>query len=432
MIRTILELSILLPGAIACYIPMKGHLYGKEKCLILLGIPFLCLWIIVGGIICYKNHLRTVIWLLPSLLLFAFFFYKTVALSAWKSISVFLAVCGTFSCMKNLAITVDAILFPQNSSFLLGVSGGIVYLLLCSLLVILLWYPSTHATRWLLAEFEMPGTWYVFWVLPIFFIILNCLIRPQYYSTLHTNNVIIAYPIIIIALLLLLLFSYMMFYLMARGLSKNIRLMQENEFLQMQSAQYRIFRKNMEETRRARHDLRQHITVIQSCIGGKNWDELEKYINDYSKNLPSDVTRSYCKNYAVDALLRYYAEKAFEAHTEFDISVSMGENTIIPEPEFCVLLGNLLENALDACLLSEKERMIKVVMEQTATSMFSMIIDNTSMQEPIWENGKLLSCKHDGFGMGTESVRIITQRYHGDARFEWKDNIFYTSIMLNP
>lgn len=51
--------------------------------------------------------------------------------------------------------------------------------------------------------------------------------------------------------------------------------MQENEFLQMQSAQYRIFRKNMEETRRARHDLRQHITVIQSCIGGKNWDELE-------------------------------------------------------------------------------------------------------------------------------------------------------------
>ncbi len=76
--------------------------------------------------------------------------------------------------------------------------------------------------------------------------------------------------------------------------------------------------------------------------------------------------------------------------------------------------------------------MIKVVMEQTATSMFSMIIDNTSMQEPIWENGKLLSCKHDGFGMGTESVRIITQRYHGDARFEWKDNIFYTSIMLNP
>lgn len=432
MIRTILELSILLPGAIACYLPMKGHLYGKEKGLLLLGIPFLCLWIMVGGIICYKNGLRTAIWLLPSLLLFVFFFCKTVALSSWKSISVFLAVCGTFSCMKNLAITVDAIFSPQNDSFLLGVSGGIAYLLLCCLLVILLWYPSTHATRCLLDEFEMPNTWYVFWILPVFFIILNYLIRPQYYSTLYTNNVMIAYPIAIIALLLLLLFCYLMFYLIAKELGKNMRLIQENEFLQMQSAQYRILQKNMEETRRARHDLRQHITVIQSCIDRKSWDKLEEYIKDYSKNLPTDVARNYCKNYAVDALLCYYAEKAFNAHTEFDISVSMGENTIIPEPEFCVLLGNLLENALDACLLSDKERFIKVVMEQTGNSMFSMIIDNTSIQEPNWEKGKLLSCKHDGFGMGTESVRIITQRYHGDVRFEWKDNVFYTSIMLNP
>jgi len=432
MIRTVLELSIMLPGAVACYIPMKGHLYGREKMITLLGIPFLILWIIAGGAICYKNNLRTVIWLLPSLILFGFIFYKTVSLSAWKSISVFLAVCGTFSCMKNLAIVVDAMVFPQNNSSLLGVSGGIVYFLLCCSLVVALWYPSTHAARWLLAEFEMPGTWYVFWILPAFFIMLNCFIQPHSYTTLYINRMMVIYPIMVIALLILMLFCYMMFYLMARGLSKNMRLTQENEFLQMQSAQYRILQKNMEETRRARHDLRQHITVIQSCIDGKNWEKLEQYIKDYSKNLPSDVVRSYCKNYAVNALLRYYAEKALKAHTDIDISVSIGEKTIIPEPEFCVLLGNLLENAIEACLMSDKERKIKVVIKQTGASMLSMIIDNTSPQEPMWEKGKLLSCKHDGFGMGTESVYMITQRYNGDARFEWKDNVFYTSIMLNP
>ena len=48
MIRTVLELSIMLPGAVACYIPMKGHLYGREKMITLLGIPFLILWIIAG------------------------------------------------------------------------------------------------------------------------------------------------------------------------------------------------------------------------------------------------------------------------------------------------------------------------------------------------------------------------------------------------
>ena len=432
MIRTILELSILLPGAIACYIPMKGHLYGREKILILCGIPFLILWIVVGGAVCYVNHLRTTVWLLPSLILFSFIFYKTVSLSAWKSISVFLAVCGTFSCMKNLAIVVDAIYFPQNSSFLLEIPGGITYFLLCCLLVIILWYPSTHAARWLLDEIEMPDTWYVFWILPVFFVILNCLIRPRYYSTLHTNRVALTYPINIVALLILMLFSYMMFYLMARGIGKNMRLAQENEFLQMQSAQYRILQKNIEETRRARHDLKQHLTVIQSCINGKKWDELERYIKDYTQNIPADVVHNYCKNYAVNVLLRHYAEKALKAHINMDISVSMEQKTIIPEPEFCVLLGNILENAIDACLMSEGERLIKVVIEQTGESMLSMIIDNTSVQAPVWEKEKLLSCKHEGFGMGTESVRIITKRYNGDARFEWKDGMFYTSIMLNP
>lgn len=200
----------------------------------------------------------------------------------------------------------------------------------------------------------------------------------------------------------------------------------------MQSAQYRILQKNIEETRRARHDLKQHLTVIQSCINGKKWDELERYIKDYTQNIPADVVHNYCKNYAVNVLLRHYAEKALKAHINMDISVSMEQKTIIPEPEFCVLLGNILENAIDACLMSEGERLIKIVIEQTGESMLSMIIDNTSVQAPVWEKEKLLSCKHEGFGMGTESVRIITKRYNGDARFEWKDGMFYTSIMLNP
>ena len=44
----------------------------------------------------------------------------------------------------------------------------------------------------------------------------------------------------------------------------------------------------------------------------------------------------------------------------------------------------------------------------------------------------LLSTKHSGYGIGTESIRMIAERYHGDARFAWKDGIFYASIMLNP
>ena len=66
------------------------------------------------------------------------------------------------------------------------------------------------------------------------------------------------YPILILALLGLMLLYYALFYWMARGIAKNIRLAQENKLLQMQTAQYRTLQKSIAETRSDRHDLHQH------------------------------------------------------------------------------------------------------------------------------------------------------------------------------
>ena len=64
--------------------------------------------------------------------------------------------------------------------------------------------------------------------------------------------------------------------------------------------------------------------------------------------------------------------------------------------------------------------------------LLSITVDNTSLTPPTDQHGVLLSSKHPGRGTGTESIRVIAERYHGDARFEWKDGMFYSSVMLNP
>lgn len=83
--------------------------------------------------------------------------------------------------------------------------------------------------------------------LAVGFWITNHLIRPRYYSTLYTNRVMQFYPILNLLLLGILLCFYLTFYLMAKGLTKNMRLMQENEFLQLQSAQYRTLQRTIDE-----------------------------------------------------------------------------------------------------------------------------------------------------------------------------------------
>ncbi|MEI3183528.1 MAG: GHKL domain-containing protein, partial [Lachnospiraceae bacterium] len=66
------------------------------------------------------------------------------------------------------------------------------------------------------------------------------------------------------------------------------------------------------------------------------------------------------------------------------------------------------------------------------TSTLSITVDNTSVFKPTWINEKLVSTKAAGSGIGTESIRMIAEQYRGDARFEWKDGVFYASVMLNP
>lgn len=214
------------------------------------------------------------------------FYCKAVPLSRWKTVNVFLAVCGVFSSMYNLAILIDATLFRRSGAVALSLNSTILYVLLCWLLLGVLCYPATHAARWLLDEVETPETWYIFWILPLVFWCLNTTLRPRKYSTLYTNRVMHFYPILILALLGLMLLYYALFYWMARGIAKNIRLSQENKLLQMQTAQYRTLQKSIADTRRARHDLHQHFKALQGCVESGDISKVAAYVKAYGESLP--------------------------------------------------------------------------------------------------------------------------------------------------
>lgn len=131
-------------------------------------------------------------------------------------------------------------------------------------------------------------------------------------------------------------------------------------------------------------------------------------------------------------MLGYFSRLAKDNGISIDISAKLQEPLIIPEPEFCVLLSNLLENAIEACQRQAGSSQIHVRLLQTCPSLLSLTVDNTCPEPPKWQNNSLHSSKHNGTGIGTRSVKNIAARYHGDARFEWKNGMFYVSVLLNP
>ena len=206
------------------------------------------------------------------------------------------------------------------------------------------------------------------------------------------------------------------------------------KLLEIQSDQYNLLTARIRDSSRARHDFRQHLAVIKDCADRGDLASLQAYLKDYESMFPVQDVRRYCKNYAVNAILSFYAEKAEKTGITTQFQIQMGEPLLIPETEFCVLIGNLLENAVDACADTDDgiHPFIRLHVCQTSSSMLSITADNTSASGPTWSGDRLLSTKHTGYGIGTESIRMIAERYHGDARFSWKDGMFYASVMLNP
>lgn len=319
-------------------------------------------------------------------------------------------------------------LFSWQSGFIT------LFLILCTILLMV--KAMSHITKGL-CSVSVPSFWRTAWLLPCSVTLILLLLTGDIRNGTVTISALLARVLLLICMFLISHFMILFIQQLKEQLETNTRNQAMERLLQIQHDQYSMLQARIAENRRARHDFRQHLRVIQDCVKRGDLEDLKSYLAEYEKQFPSHSDHIYCNSYAVNAILAFYADKAENHNIRLDVKIQMSDTPVIPETEFCVLLGNLLENALDACQTGRSESktsqpFIRVCAIQIGTSTLSITVDNTSVFKPTWINEKLVSTKAAGSGIGTESIRMIAEQYRGDARFDWKDGVFYASVMLNP
>lgn len=199
-----------------------------------------------------------------------------------------------------------------------------------------------------------------------------------------------------------------------------------------QKKQYDSLAKHMDEMKKARHDLRQHLTVVQSYLERDDKAGLAEYIDIYKNELPPDTLELYSQNDIVNAVVCYYAAAARNHKILFEASIDYPQNSPIPATDLTVLLGNLLENAVEACRRETSDpKRIQLRIKQRGTSILLIMVDNTCSIPIQFQNGIPLSSKRNGLGIGITSMKEIAARYKGTAEFTQKEGIFYASLFLD-
>lgn len=205
--------------------------------------------------------------------------------------------------------------------------------------------------------------------------------------------------------------------------------LQEN-MLVLQQNQYDQLLRYMDQIRTARHDMRHHLETVRAYLDAGDLEGLGSYLDSYGEKLPANTQQLFCKNFAVNAVLNFYAEASRREQTEFTANVNLPDVLPVSEPELCALLGNLLENALDACRnVTESAPFIRMGGYADGNHVV-ITVDNSCENTPVERDGRFLSSKHSGYGIGTFSVRSTAERTGGAAEFSCEDGVFYASVLL--
>lgn len=132
-----------------------------------------------------------------------------------------------------------------------------------------------------------------------------------------------------------------------------------------------------------------------------------------------------------ESVISYYAMLARDCRIQFQVQVDYPDDCLVTVTDITVLLGNLLENAVEACRREEgRNRFIKLRVRRRNRWQLLILVDNSCAKTVLFEGGTPQSSKREGAGIGISSICEIAGRYGGAARFEHKDGVFYASVYL--
>ena len=433
-LRPILELAVVIPGLLLAYLPVKSFLKQPRGKLAAWLVPMMLGLRVGGGLLCWHFRTSTAYAIACVTGIAVFLYVKTSQISLWKSGTIALSVCAVYACLNSLSRALNTVMLmriqtiPTEPWFCLR--ACIVYNAVCWLITAAAYYPATHAVRTMVEDDNFAQTWYVFWILPLMFIALNLFMIPIYPTTLYTGRVLQGYIVLSIALLVLLFVFNTIFLLMATSLNRNARLRQENQLLSLQQQRYENLKTAIEEARQARHDMRHHLNHISMLAEENDMETLKAYLAQTVSRIP-DLDMRFCENRAADSVLGYYCALAKREGIPFSAQIDLPQTLPVDEIDMCLVLSNLLENALEASLRTvPARRWMKVNAYVHAERLLLMQVENACDGEIKETNGVFRSSKRKGNGIGIQSVRHIAEKNGGASTFAYQNGVFCAKIML--
>ena len=180
-----------------------------------------------------------------------------------------------------------------------------------------------------------------------------------------------------------------------------------------------------------RHDYRNHINNMKIQLSEGNYDKLSDYLNELADDLDTVDTVIKTGNVMADAILNSKLNVAEKMNIKLNVKANVPDKLPMSDVELCSMLGNILDNAIEAAQIPDKDRYIKLDIKYKSGAMF-ITLKNSYDGRINAKNGVLKTIKSNKIehGIGLNSVQEVVQKYNGEVEMEYDDREFCIMIVL--
>ncbi|MCX4270185.1 MAG: GHKL domain-containing protein [Lachnospiraceae bacterium] len=210
----------------------------------------------------------------------------------------------------------------------------------------------------------------------------------------------------------------------------------------LQIMAYKMLEEQYCQAERLRHDLKNHFIALAGLLEKKEWEKMGCYLKEMENSAGLGISEEMTGNRVVDVLICQKRKLAEQRNIAWECEVQIPKECGIHEFDLCVLFGNILDNAVEACERRKdcRQHPFIVIQSGMVKKCFLLEVRNSAgrigncsnytkgmgeYKGRFRDKGELIS-----HGIGLLNVKDVVRRYNGVMNIEMQEGVFVISILI--
>lgn len=211
--------------------------------------------------------------------------------------------------------------------------------------------------------------------------------------------------------------------------SENAKLHAQNDLLQkqitVQNHYYEALAQNYSDMSRLRHDIGNHLFTIQALLKDNKKNEAIQYAAELQQSKLVKALMSDCHNTVVSAFLQHKTEVLTAAGIDVRCYADLPAHTAVSDTDIIIALGNILDNAAEACQQTDKPYIRLNLIYQDHLLHFETV--NACAVQPKAKKRRIPYLER---GIGSGILQALAEKYHGNFSGYADGTAYHTTLVL--